>query len=259
MPLSPVPARWPLLALAAALLARRTRCAEKTGVRRATVAGATHAPPPRPRPPATGADGGGGHRRSTASNIPIPAQVAAIPQLAARLEADARKAQGSDDRRGRGMRRPTPRPTDFPYNPHSYEREWKVVADLPGWLSLSDDFCHLQRRRARQCTVWKRWCGTRRTSAAFDADRTVRLARCARARRWAMRLCAALNAEREKRRGEPVDPAATTIFDDCARRRRGDRSWSARRTAGRSTGSPCGSGPMSPALMPKEPTRSTCR
>ena len=28
----------------------------------------------------------------------------------------------------------------FPYNKHSYQAEWKLVADLPGWLSLSNEF-----------------------------------------------------------------------------------------------------------------------
>jgi hypothetical protein len=68
-----------------------------------------------------------------------PAQVGAYPELAARLSSDAAKAKAemiAEAKQDQGERRGE----DFPYNPHSYGAEWKVVADLPQYLSLSNDF-----------------------------------------------------------------------------------------------------------------------
>ena len=40
----------------------------------------------------------------------------------------------------------------YPYRTHSLSVEWKVVADLPDFLSLTGDFADLYRRRA-----WPLW------------------------------------------------------------------------------------------------------
>lgn len=68
-----------------------------------------------------------------------PAQVGAYPELAARLSADAAKAKAEMIADARETQADSKK-EGFPYNPYSYGAEWKVVADLPGYLSLSNDF-----------------------------------------------------------------------------------------------------------------------
>lgn len=68
-----------------------------------------------------------------------PAEVGAYPELAARLSSDAAKAKAemiADAKQDQADRKKN----DFPFNPYSYGAEWKVVADLPQYLSLSNDF-----------------------------------------------------------------------------------------------------------------------
>jgi hypothetical protein len=68
-----------------------------------------------------------------------PAEVGAYPELAARLSSDAAKAKAemiADAKQDRSDRKKD----DIPFNPYSYGAEWKVVADLPQYLSLSNDF-----------------------------------------------------------------------------------------------------------------------
>lgn len=96
----------------------------------------------------------------------------------------------------------------------SYAMDWKIVADTPGWLSLSGQFATYtggaHGMYGLRSLVWDK--------AAKRALDGAALFRSAQALEAALgpRLCAALNAEREKRRGEPVVPAADdTGFDSC--------------------------------------------
>ena len=68
-----------------------------------------------------------------------PAEVGAYPELAERLSSDAAKAKAemiADAKQDQADRAKD----DYPFNPYSYGAEWKVVADLPQYLSLSNDF-----------------------------------------------------------------------------------------------------------------------
>lgn len=99
----------------------------------------------------------------------------------------------------------------------SYAMEWKVVAETPGFLSLSGDFSTYtggaHGMYGRRSLVWDKAAGR-----ALDA---VALFKSPQALETALgrRLCAALDTEREKRRGEPVRPDApdefATGFDSC--------------------------------------------
>lgn len=92
----------------------------------------------------------------------------------------------------------------FPYQPHSYLMRWDVVADTPGWLSLSGEFSTYSGGAhgmyGLRSLVWDK-----STKRALEG---VALFQSAQALESALgsKLCAALNAEREKRRGEPVLP-----------------------------------------------------
>ena len=94
-----------------------------------------------------------------------------------------------------------------------YEVTWKVAADIPGWLSLTRDM-YLYTGGAhgmsgRTSLVWDRANGV--------GMKGVELFESAVALENALgaKLCTTLNAEREKRRGSPVDPQSDAIFEDC--------------------------------------------
>ena len=140
-----------------------------------------------------------------------PAQAAALPGLVAWLEQDRDRArdelvaEAKEDRAGREQ-------NDFPYHPHSFGEEWKAVADLPGWLSLSGEF-HTFSGGAHgmygvEGLVWDKAGGRGfKSEELFQSPGYL-------GSTMGDRVCAALNKEREKRRGEPVDPN-DEFFGDC--------------------------------------------
>ncbi|MEJ2410847.1 MAG: DUF3298 and DUF4163 domain-containing protein [Novosphingobium sp.] len=101
----------------------------------------------------------------------------------------------------------------FPYHQHSYGAKWLVVADLPGWLSLSAELYSFS--------------GGAHGMSNFDSllwDRRTETVRKPRdlftstdALRRAIRepFCDALDKEREARRGEPVKRDSGQIFTEC--------------------------------------------
>ena len=71
--------------------------------------------------------------------LTYPGAVAAIPALAAKIDADA--ARGKDEMIADAEAgRADAKANGYPYNPHSLSEKWEVVADLPGYLSLSNSF-----------------------------------------------------------------------------------------------------------------------
>lgn len=96
----------------------------------------------------------------------------------------------------------------------SFAKQWKVVAETPGWLSLSGQFSTYtggaHGMYGLESLVWDK--------ARQRAMPGVALFRSPDALEAALgqRLCAALNAERERRRGEPVMPSNDAAdFDAC--------------------------------------------
>lgn len=141
-----------------------------------------------------------------------PAQAAAIPALKAWLEADiatSRRNLISSAREGRTMAKEE----GFDFNPYSHTMEWKVVTNLPGWLSLSGfgwQFTGGAHGNSWSATVlWDKQAGVRRA----PLDLFISKAAFANAIRGP--FCRALNKERAERRGEPVDPASGSDFDAC--------------------------------------------
>jgi hypothetical protein len=101
----------------------------------------------------------------------------------------------------------------FPYNAYSFSKEWEVVADLPGWLSLSGDFSTYtggaHGMYGLESLVWDKEVGR-----SFPA---IELFTSAQALDTALgdKLCEALNREREKKRGEPVPADGESEFERC--------------------------------------------
>ena len=101
----------------------------------------------------------------------------------------------------------------FPFNTYSSSTEWKVVASLPDWISLSADLSSYQGgahpNYAFDSIIWDRARGVALEPMAFFTS--------ANALDDALgeQLCEALNTERARRRGGPVDPSSTDSFEAC--------------------------------------------
>ena len=141
-----------------------------------------------------------------------PAEASAEPGLADYLrdKADAMRAglekDADEDWNGAEGQEWTPRQ-------HSASEEWKVVADIPGYLSLSG---HLATYSGGahgmygvQSLVWDRQAG--------KAMKGIELFNSPVALEQGLgkRLCDALNTEREERRGMEVEEGSDDMFDKC--------------------------------------------
>ena len=101
----------------------------------------------------------------------------------------------------------------FPYNKHSYTAEWKIVAELPKWLSLSADVATYTGGAHGNYTV---------RSVVWDKD-NLRLMNAidlfsspaALEEAFGDRFCDGLDRERAERRGEPVPEDSEEQFDQC--------------------------------------------
>jgi len=145
-------------------------------------------------------------------NYSYPAPVGAIPGLKAlldgrldkdraELEATARKDQAEAAKDG------------YPYRAHSSGTKWQVVTDLPRWLSLSAEMYEYSGG-AHGMTffdslLWDREAGVSHAPADLFTSKAA-LSRVLREP-----FCAALDKERAKRRGEPVNRNSGDQFDEC--------------------------------------------
>ena len=142
-----------------------------------------------------------------------PAQVEALPGLRAHLAADQAERKRTLADEAAGARQVAAADPDLRFVPYTLEVEWQVVADLPGWLSLSQSNSHFEGgahpNSGFDSVVWDRKAGRARvprdlfvSTKALDA---------------ALRgpFCDALDRERAVRRGEPVNRASGDGFDAC--------------------------------------------
>jgi len=141
-----------------------------------------------------------------------PAEAAAIPALAAELEADLAKQRRelvAAAREGQVAAKES----GFPFNPYSYSAGWSVVTELPGWLSLSAGASTYtggaHPNHWSQALLWDKAAGQSRRATDLFTSRGALAA--------AIRdpFCKALNRERAARRGEPIDPNSDDMFDQC--------------------------------------------
>ena len=102
-----------------------------------------------------------------------------------------------------------------PCRNRSFAKTWKVVADTPGFLSLSGEISTYtggaHGMYGLESLVWDK--GAQRALSGVEMFQSPARLEAA----LGERLCSALNAEREKRRGEPVPPADGDDigFDSC--------------------------------------------
>jgi hypothetical protein len=141
-----------------------------------------------------------------------PAKAAAIPPLKASLDKrlDSSRAElvaGAKTDQAEAAK------SGYPYHPHSASADWKVVADLPRWLSLSAEM-YEYGGGAHGMTffdglLWDR--EQNMTRAAAD----LFISKAALSGVLREPFCARLDQERTKRRGEPVNRNSGDEFDQC--------------------------------------------
>jgi hypothetical protein len=138
-----------------------------------------------------------------------PSQVGAIPALAESLDARADKVRAELAATTEAEKAEFAG-EDIEFRPHSYQMEWKVVADTPRFLSLSGDFATYSGGAhgmyGVESLVWDREAGAALDGAAMFNGLDAALGD---------KLCKALNAERAERRGEPVPADGEGTFNDC--------------------------------------------
>ena len=141
-----------------------------------------------------------------------PAQAAAYPELAKELQARADRNLKKLQAEAEGDFAEAAN-AEWEARPHSASIEWQVVADLPDWLSLSGNLATYSGGAhglyGKTSLIWHK--EEEREMKGID----LFVSAPALERALGARLCDALNAERERRRGEAVDPASDDIFDQC--------------------------------------------
>jgi len=145
-----------------------------------------------------------------------PAQAGRIPALAALLDERLEDQRGELARTSAEARREA-RSDGFPYNKHSYTGDWKIVADLPRWLSLSNAFSTYSGGAhgnfGLESLVWDK----QQEEAMEGIDLFVSPAALEQA--LGERFCEELDRERAKRRGAPEQEQAAetggSTFTDC--------------------------------------------
>jgi hypothetical protein len=142
-----------------------------------------------------------------------PAAVEAVPDLRSRLMKDQEAVRRAFAEEAGQARQAAAADPGRPFRPYGLSVEWKVAADLPAWLSLSQSLSVFEGgahpNTGFDSLVWDRRAGVERppldlftSPEALDA---------------AIRdpFCKALNRERAARRGEPIDPNSDGMFDQC--------------------------------------------
>ncbi|MXP45177.1 DUF4163 domain-containing protein [Allopontixanthobacter sediminis] len=139
-----------------------------------------------------------------------PAEVSAIPTLAREIEsrADKIKLEMQSDARSD---RTAAADGGFPFRQHSLSAEWKVVADLPDWLSLTNEFATYtggaHGNYGVTSLVWDKPAGqTMEGVEMFTSPGALTEA-------VAETYCPALDRQRQQKNGMAPDPTGT--FGQC--------------------------------------------
>jgi hypothetical protein len=141
-----------------------------------------------------------------------PAQAGAIPALKTRLDADLAKQRAklaAQAREGQAEAKKG----GFPFNPYDWSQTWQVVADLPGWLSLSASYGSYSGGAHGMswsgAMLWDRKANVPRNPLDLFTSKAA-LANAIR-----VPFCAALDKQRAEKRGEPVNRNSGDEFDKC--------------------------------------------
>lgn len=141
-----------------------------------------------------------------------PAAAAAIPALKAWLDGDLKMEKEAIIEAAKEGRADA-KQTGFDYMAFDHSTAWDVVADLPGWLSLSaayDDFTGgAHPNHGFTALLWDKTAGKRLAMTDLFTSKAALDAAISRP------FCDALNRQRAEKRGEAIDPQSTDEFDQC--------------------------------------------
>ena len=140
------------------------------------------------------------------------ANAAGIPSLRAELEAEKDKARAELVASAKDGQKEA-KESGYDYNPYDSASEWSVVTDIPGWLSMKGEFYSFtggaHGNSGTQPLLWDKAANQRREPVSLFTSPAALNAALGPA------YCAALNAERSKRRQQKVDPTSGDEFDKC--------------------------------------------
>lgn len=172
-----------------------------------------------PSPVATAAPAPAGQARSVKEDndryefeYAYPAAADAIPTLKAKLEADlaqqraelvAEAKEGKDDAKQGG----------YDYHPHSRMLDWKVVTNLPNWLSLSTIVSTFEGgahpNYVYDAILWDKAANLQRDALDLFTSKKALSAAIGPA------FCDAIDRQRTKMRGEPIVRESGDMFTNC--------------------------------------------
>jgi hypothetical protein len=141
-----------------------------------------------------------------------PAAAGGIAALKASLDTELEKTRSSLRADAKEQKAEAAK-ENFPFRALSHYVAWKVVTDLPGWLSLSAEVSTYEGgahpNHGFEAMVWDRSANQRRD----PKDLFVSNAALSRAIRPA--FCREIDRQRARKRGEPVKAGGDELFTDC--------------------------------------------
>lgn len=141
-----------------------------------------------------------------------PAAAATIPALKSALDGDLASRQRELEDNARTGRKDA-KEGGFEFHPFGYWIDWKVVADLPGWLSLSTGVDSFEGgahpNHGFDAMVWDKTANLRRNAVDLFVSKQ-KLSSVIR-----VNFCREIDKQRTVKRGEPVKPKSGDMFSDC--------------------------------------------
>ena len=141
-----------------------------------------------------------------------PAAADAIPALKAQLDADlaAQRAELVGEAQAAAA---DAKQNGFPFHPHSRMLDWKVVTDLPKWLSMSTIVSTFEGgahpNYVYDALLWDKAAGQRRDALdLFTSKKALSEA-------IAKDFCAAIDRQRQKKRGAAIERESGDMFTNC--------------------------------------------
>ncbi|HTN15953.1 MAG TPA: DUF4163 domain-containing protein [Sphingomonadaceae bacterium] len=142
----------------------------------------------------------------------FPAQADAIAGLRALLE-DRAKKEGAEFESSASAGRTDAEASGYPFHAYGYSTDWQVVADLPGWLSLSATHWEFtggaHGNTNFDSLLWDRTAGTAREPLSLFTSVKALEAAAQPA------FCNALDKQRGEKRGEKVVRSADDWMTAC--------------------------------------------
>lgn len=141
-----------------------------------------------------------------------PAQAAAIPALKAMLDSDLAEQQ-ENTRKGTLSERESAKEGGYEARTYAHSTDWKVVTEIPGWLSLSADRYEFTGGAHGNpwfdAMLWDKGANVKRLPIALFTSKA--------ALRDAIQpsVCAQVDKQRAEKRGEPVVRGDDGLFSDC--------------------------------------------